>query len=124
MKSEFLHADFLIAFLTLVCPLGCSRAPAKGSTSLNLNSAATYLDNREMWWMQWVGASRDHGTFCVSCHTTLPYALARPALRAANGDLSLSPDERELMENVRKRVQLWKETKPYYSEEGYDQKIA
>src|SRR5580692_12541184 len=44
-------------------------------------AAAAYLDQRAAWWMGWQGASRDHQTFCISCHTALPYALSRPALR-------------------------------------------
>lgn len=122
MKAAFLRSEILFGLLALVCMAGCSRAPAKVSTSVDLNAATRYLDTREAWWMQWVGSSRDHGTFCVSCHTTLPYALARPALRAAKGDPVLSPEERALIDDVTKRVRLWKETKPYYSEEGYDRK--
>src|ERR1700721_1744625 len=44
-------------------------------------SAAAYLDGREAWWMSWSGAARDHGTFCVSCHTAMPYFLSRAVLR-------------------------------------------
>lgn len=62
-------------------------------------------------------AARDHGTFCVSCHTAVPYALARPALRAALAEGSPSAGERELLDNVAKRVRLWKEIEPFYSDE-------
>lgn len=122
MKPGLLFVEAILAFMALTCMSGCSRTPAKVPTSLNLNNAAMYLDTREGWWMHWVGSSRDHATFCVSCHTALPYALARPALRAANSDPVVSPEERALIDNVIKRVQLWKQTKPYYSEDGYDQK--
>src|SRR5438270_13738432 len=54
-----------------------------GSTSRSEKAAAAYLDERLGWWMGWPAAARDHETFCVSCHTVAPYALARPALRAA-----------------------------------------
>ncbi|MGC2450127.1 MAG: hypothetical protein WA477_20925 [Candidatus Sulfotelmatobacter sp.] len=124
MKPDFLRTNILITILAVVCMPGCSRSPAKVSTSLNLNSAATYLDNRETWWTQWMGASRDHGTFCVSCHTALPYALARPALRAAINDPTPTANERALIDDVTKRVRLWKETEPYYSDEGYDPKTT
>ena len=122
MKSGLLPTGMTVAFLVFAFMSGCSRAPAKISTSLDLGAAGRYLDGREAWWMQWVGSSRDHGTFCVSCHTALPYALSRPALRFAKGDPNLSPNERLLIDDVIKRVRLWKETKPYYSEEGYDRK--
>ena len=49
----------------------------------NSKSAAAYLDQRLSWWVTWKTAERDHGTFCISCHTALPYALGRPSLRAA-----------------------------------------
>lgn len=124
MKSRFLYLEICIGLLALLGLAGCSRPPEKHPTALDLNAATSYLDNRESWWMQWVGSSRDHGTFCVSCHTALPYALSRPALRAANGDATLSPGEQALIGDVTKRVKLWNETKPYYSEEGYDQKSA
>lgn len=122
MKAVVPFTKSLLAFMALACLSGCSRAPAKVSTALNLNNAATYLDAREAWWMQWVGSSRDHGTFCISCHTALPYALARPVLRAAASDPVVSAEERALLDNVIKRVRLWNETKPYYSEDGYDRK--
>jgi squalene-hopene/tetraprenyl-beta-curcumene cyclase len=74
--------------------------------------------------MQWTGSARDHGTFCISCHTALPYALARPALRAALAEQGPSVNERRLIENVTKRVRLWKDVGPYYSDQGYDHKTA
>jgi len=85
-------------------------------TSWNPKSAAAYLDQRERWWMAWPPASRDHATFCVSCHTAVPYALARPALRAALGEKAPSENERRLLESVTKRVRLWKEVTPFYTE--------
>src|SRR5258708_2921417 len=70
-------------------------------------AAAAYLDQRADWWMGWQGAARDHGTFCVSCHTALPYALARAALRDSAADDAPSSNERRLLDNVTKRVRLW-----------------
>ena len=84
--------------------------------SWNPKAAAAYLDQRESWWMAWPPAARDHGTFCVSCHTAAPYALARPALRAALGEKAPSDNEWRLLENVTKRVRLWKEISPSYTE--------
>ena len=79
-------------------------------------AAAAYLDSRQSWWMEWPKAARDHETFCISCHTAVPYALARPALRAARGEGAPSANERRLLENVTKRVRLWKEVAPFYSD--------
>ncbi len=100
----------------------CSRSAATTSKSWDARAAATYLDSREGWWMSWNSSARDHGTFCVSCHTALPYALARPSLRAPLGEPGPSENERRLIENVRLRVQLWNEIGPYYSDSGYDHK--
>jgi len=72
--------------------------------------------------MDWPVAARDHETFCVSCHTAVPYALSRPALRGALGEEAPSLNERKLLENVIKRVRLWKEVGPFYHDEGYDHK--
>ena len=69
--------------------------------------------------MTWPGAARDHGTFCVSCHTVMPYVLSRPALRRAAGEHAVSADERKILENVTKRVLLWSQVGPYYTDEGY-----
>jgi squalene-hopene/tetraprenyl-beta-curcumene cyclase len=74
--------------------------------------------------MEWTGSARDHGTFCISCHTALPYALARPALRAALTEQGPSVNEHRLVENVAKRVRLWNDVGPYYSDQGYDHKTA
>jgi squalene-hopene/tetraprenyl-beta-curcumene cyclase len=43
--------------------------------------AATYLDARQQDWFAWRQAQSPDGP-CVSCHTGMPYLLARPALRA------------------------------------------
>jgi squalene-hopene/tetraprenyl-beta-curcumene cyclase len=93
--------------------VACSAATRE---SWDARSAAGYLDRREQWWSSWTSAARDQGTFCVSCHTALPYALARPALMtdgASEGDV-----QRRLLENVTRRVQLWSIVKPYYASQA------
>jgi len=77
-------------------------------------AAASYLDARMSWWMTWPSAARDHDTFCVSCHTAAPYALARPSLRSALGEQAPSPVERKFLDNVTKRVHMWTEVEPFY----------
>jgi squalene-hopene/tetraprenyl-beta-curcumene cyclase len=54
----------------------------------------------------------------------LPYALSRPALRVALAEPGPSVNERRLIEDVTKRVRLWKDVGPYYSDRGYDHKTA
>lgn len=85
-------------------------------SSWDPRTAAAYLDQRQSWWMDWPRAARDHDTFCVSCHTAVPYALSRPALRRALAEKTPSLNERRLLDNVKKRVRLWSEVAPFYSD--------
>lgn len=78
--------------------------------------AAAYLDQRAGWWMAWPKAARDHETFCISCHTAVPYAMSRSALRSPLAEQAPSPSEQRILENVTKRVRLWKEVAPFYSD--------
>jgi squalene-hopene/tetraprenyl-beta-curcumene cyclase len=110
--------------LVAAAMMACSHPAPKVSNSWDPKAAAAYLDYREGWWMEWTGSARDHGTFCVSCHTALPYALSRPALRAALAEQGPSVNERKLIDNVTKRVRLWKEIGPYYHDPGYDHKTG
>src|SRR5438034_7079963 len=88
----------------------------KTASSWDQKAAAAYLDQRAAWWMEWPKAARDHETFCLSCHTAVPYALSRPALRKALAETAPSANERRLLDNVTKRVRLWKEVAPFYSD--------
>jgi squalene-hopene/tetraprenyl-beta-curcumene cyclase len=116
-----------LALAILSCLLGttaaCSHSAAKisnsNSNSWNPKAAAAYLDYREGWWMEWTASARDHGTFCISCHTNLPYTLARPVLRTALGERDAPDNERRLIENVVKRVRLGKSVGAYYEDKGY-----
>ena len=96
---------------------GCAmQAQPNDASSWKAQSAATYLDGRMAWWAAWPSAARDHETFCVSCHTSLPYALARPALRTALSEQGPSVNERTFLDNISKRVSLWDEVQPFYND--------
>jgi squalene-hopene/tetraprenyl-beta-curcumene cyclase len=86
--------------------------------SWNSKTAAAYLDERMDWWATWPNAARDHDTFCVSCHTTLPYALGRPALRKALGESAISASERTFLDNTARRVAMWNDVQPFYNEKS------
>lgn len=104
----------LRGYILLFCAaLACQAAD---SNSWNSKTAASYLDGRAEWWMTWPSAARDHGTFCVSCHTTLPYALSRSSLRTALAEEAPSATERKLIDNVTKRVRIWNEAEPFYKD--------
>jgi squalene-hopene/tetraprenyl-beta-curcumene cyclase len=68
------------------------------------DAAAKYLDARAKWWTEWPNAARGQGTACISCHTTFPYALARPALGTMLGEIVPGAVEMQLIDNVKKRV--------------------
>jgi squalene-hopene/tetraprenyl-beta-curcumene cyclase len=104
---------------TLVACSHTKETQANPSQSWDPKAAAAYLDEREVTWMQWPGAARDHDTSCISCHTALPYILSRPLLRSALAENAPSAGERKLLDNVTKRVQLWNQTDPYYSDKEY-----
>lgn len=100
--------------LLLLTLAGGSLLQAADSKTWDAKAAAAYLDGRMGWWAAWKPAARDHDTFCVSCHTTLPYALGRPAMRGGLGEAKPSAEERQFLDNMEKRVSLWDEVKPFY----------
>ena len=114
-----MRAATLAIYMFVTC-LAVSMLATDGPSSTGSSAAwsgqaaAAYLDGRMTWWMGWDVAARDHGTFCVSCHTVVPYAMARPALRATLAEQGASPVERRLLDNVTKRVRMWKEVEPFY----------
>jgi squalene-hopene/tetraprenyl-beta-curcumene cyclase len=93
---------------------GASTTPA---TRWSQRTAAAYLDSREVWWQQWPRAQKDHGTLCISCHTVVPYAMARPALRRPLNETTMAAPEKIMVDSVEKRVTHWSEMVPFYSDE-------
>jgi squalene-hopene/tetraprenyl-beta-curcumene cyclase len=107
------------------CLVASSFAEDRPSTSAAAESrrdkaAAGYLDGRLTWWMGWKSAARDHETFCVSCHTVLPYAMARPALRTSLAEQAISATEAKVLGNITRRVQMWNEVAPFYPDNPKD----
>lgn len=94
--------------------LSSAPGPSHSANQWNEKLAAAYLDQREEWWMGWKHAARDGSTFCVSCHTTVPYVLARPRLDEMLGEQSPSVDERKLIDDVTARVRNWNTERSYY----------
>jgi squalene-hopene/tetraprenyl-beta-curcumene cyclase len=99
--------------------LAAASAIARSEEPADWNRAAAgaYLDQRQSWWMTWPTAARDQQTSCISCHTALPYALARPVLRAALAESAPSATERKMLDGISKRVRLWKEVEPFYDDQ-------
>jgi len=114
-KAGCPRTTMLVLCLGLVLPL-------IAATNWNPEAAARYLDQRQEWWEAWPPAQRDHSTVCVSCHTSLPYALARPALRRVFGERTQAEMERRLIESVKVRVDLWSKVTPYYTDSAGQRK--
>lgn len=112
------HAALIAATTTLAVTalMRADAAPVK-DPSWDAAGAARYLDTRLDWWRHWPKAQRDHDTACISCHTALPHVLARPALRVAMSDKTRSPAELAMFDDVTKRVYLWHEVDPFYTDQ-------
>ena len=93
-----------------------AKASAAQASTWNKTAAAKYLDDRQAWWQDWPHAQKDHGTVCVSCHTQVPYALARPLLRGPLGEHSISDPERAMLDSIITRVNLGNEAQTFYSD--------
>lgn len=89
------------------------------SQSWDRQAAEKYLDEREVWWQGWDRTHKDHGTYCISCHTQAPYALAQPVLRGALGAAEPTEAERAMLESIEKRVKMWGEVQPFYLDSVY-----
>jgi len=103
------------AFGTVLAGDDKAAGPAGWDKSAKV-AAAKYLDEREVWWQEWPHAQKDHGTVCVSCHTQVPYALARPALRGALGEQAVSAPERAMLDSILTRVKLGNEAATFYTD--------
>ncbi|MGA2650285.1 MAG: hypothetical protein ABSF28_07170 [Terracidiphilus sp.] len=82
-------------------------------------AAERYLDSREAWWQDWDRTHKDHGTYCISCHTQAPYGLARPILRQDLHEPAPSGAERVMLDSIEKRVRMWKDVEPFYLDAQY-----
>lgn len=111
----------LIAFASFVGAASGTAFIAGASSALRAprwkpQAAAAYLDQRQAYWESWPKAARDHGTVCLSCHTALPYALARPELGAELQETQVPAAELKLMADVVTRVRAWDVVKPFYGD--------
>lgn len=105
-------------FAILVIVIGGSLARAGDDVGWKMTEAAKYLDDRARVWLAFSSANRGEGetrTTCISCHTAIPYLLARPALRKLTGTDAPTEHERNLLTHVKRRVDSWKDldTPPY-----------
>lgn len=109
-----LAAALVVLLSALVLRTG--QTPVRAAEGWDTAAAATYLDARmDVWWAKAktlkTGAA---DTKCLSCHTALPYALARPALRVAMGQSAPTAHEERILATVRQRVEHAATQQPYY----------
>src|SRR5216117_1002812 len=104
---------FRVVLLLIVVLVACPMVRAGGERkSWNPDAARKYLDERQRAWFAFSSADRGEGetrTSCVSCHTVLPYVLARPVLRKFVGTETTSEQEKKLAAQIRMRVEKWRE---------------
>src|ERR1700727_174035 len=122
LPSVPLAALFATSSLLLVSaawPADKSTPPM--ATDWDRDAAARYLDSREVWWQSWDRAQKDHGTVCVSCHTPAPFAMAPPHLHEMINEPGggPTPPEKAMLASIEKRVRLWKDVQPFYSDALY-----
>lgn len=100
--------------LTSTLTLGARSAPA--DTAFDAAAAARYLDARmDVWWQKAKPLKTVGGeTKCLSCHTALPYALARPVLRRALGEAAPTAHETKILETVQTRLAHLDDQQPFY----------
>jgi squalene-hopene/tetraprenyl-beta-curcumene cyclase len=110
------HAGVILG---VVATLASCSGQVPAPRAWDVNAAAAYLDRRMTWWEGWRAAARADGTFCFSCHTAVPYAMARPSLRGVQGQTVPTADESRMMDDVRKRVRLWKTIGPFYLDDPH-----
>ena len=115
LDRTFVLIGGLLTVTAVVAASGSAPEPAP--VAFDAKAAATYLDARAEAWSTWPNAQRDRGTFCISCHTTLPYALARPELRELLGEHQASPAESKIINNLLTRARNWREIEPFYPDQ-------
>jgi hypothetical protein len=114
--TRFLTLCLMVSTALLTLQAHAGRKGDTRAPEWNTFTAAHYLDERENWWLTWPKSQRDHATACVSCHTAVPYAMARPALRRSLHESAPSPAEETMLRYVVRRVTLWDEVEPFYND--------
>ena len=85
-----------------------------GKPDWDRDAAAAYLDDRMNVWFERASELRtgDGRTCCISCHTAVPYLLARPALRKAMHLSQPTPQEAKLLKEMGRRVDTYPDHEP------------
>lgn len=89
-------------------------ARAADPAEWKLDKAAKYLDDRQQAWYDYSPAQQPQATLCMSCHTTLAYAIARPAVASIEPD-TFKDRMKVMYDSVEKRVERWEQITSIYS---------
>jgi hypothetical protein len=112
------------AFMSPALAIFSDSLPPKESNVTNHQTAwdkvaaAKYLDDRmDLWFMKAkkLRTGRD-STSCTSCHTVVPYVMARPMLRKATGASQATPQESRLLDEAIRRVDTYGNQEPFYKD--------
>jgi squalene-hopene/tetraprenyl-beta-curcumene cyclase len=104
---------FLLSLVQGVVVFGLSAGAGGGENApvgWDRTKAGVYLDGRGEAWFKFGAARRGQGataSSCVSCHSLLPYALARPVLRQISSESVPTELETRILEQTRRRVSNW-----------------
>jgi len=93
------HRLFVAATCALGLTIAVAALPVRGA-GWNPQLAAKYLDERQREWFAWPQAQSPNGP-CVSCHTGMPYLIARPALRRLLKEAQPTMYETGLLDRLR-----------------------
>lgn len=107
---------FLALLTLLFVATGTLMARGNRADPWDAAAAAKYLDARmDAWWTNAkVLKTADGEQRCISCHTAVPYVLARPVLRRMLGEKTMSAHEPRILETVTARVNAIGNEQPYY----------
>jgi len=116
LASHFIGIWFVTALGGQVLAQPTPQALLASNADWNTQAAATYLDARMDLWFQKAKKLRtgEGKTSCVSCHTVIPYALARPLLRKAAGISKPTAQELQLLNETMSRVETYESHEPLY----------
>jgi squalene-hopene/tetraprenyl-beta-curcumene cyclase len=110
MASRNLGLVSVVQWLLILVSAAHAFAGENAAGKWNQAGAAQYLDRREGEWFNFGSAKRGqatNATTCISCHSLLPYALARPALRRISDEKAPTALEAKILEQARRRVENW-----------------
>lgn len=102
--------------LGLTALLTVSAAQRPADPDWDRAAAARYLDARmDQWWAKAKTLRTGTGQAkCLSCHTAIPYAMARPLLRFGMGVAEPTAHETRVIDTVRLRVAHTGDSAPFY----------